>query len=99
MNLANPFRTQSPYEEIETARRMRMVIAVFNAAILFGIPLIVLLTIMMVPQFSPSYGACLWVMCRNYSNKLHREAARDFGKNRFRELRFRRLYSSPIGDQ
>ncbi len=63
MKLMNPFRTQSPYEEIETARRGRMVIAVCNASILFSIPLIVVLTIMMFPQFSPAmalvYGLCV----------------------------------------
>ncbi len=62
MNLANPFRTQSPYEEIETARRMRMVIAVCNASILFSIPLIVLLTIIMFPQFSPAM-AIVYALC------------------------------------
>jgi signal transduction histidine kinase len=73
MNLANPFRTQSPYEEIETARRMRMVIAVFNAAILFGIPLIVLLTIIMLPQFSPYlalvYGLCVGIIPISFIGK------------------------------
>ena len=62
MNLMNPFKTQSPYEEIETARRGRMVIAVCNAGILFGIPLIVLLTIVMLPQFSPSM-ALVYTLC------------------------------------
>jgi len=66
MNLTNPFKTQSPYEEIETARRRRMVIAVCNAAILFSIPLIVLLTILMLPQMSPAmmlvYGLCIGIM-------------------------------------
>ena len=62
----NPFKTQSPYEEIETARRGRIVIAVCNAAILFSIPLIVLLTIVMFPQFSSSmtlvYALCVGIM-------------------------------------
>ncbi|MGB2895354.1 MAG: ATP-binding protein [Anaerolineales bacterium] len=58
----NPFKTQSPYEEIETARRGRMVIAVCNAGILFSIPLIVLLTIVMLPQFSPSM-ALVYALC------------------------------------
>jgi hypothetical protein len=62
MNLTNPFKTQSPYEEIETARRMRMVIAVCNASILFSIPLIVVLTIMMFPQFSPAM-AIVYALC------------------------------------
>ncbi len=66
MNLMNPFKTQSPYEEIETARRERMVIAVCNAAMLFSIPLIVLLTIVMLPQISPSmmivYSLCVGIM-------------------------------------
>ncbi len=62
MNLMNPFKTQSPYEEIETARRGRMVIAVCNAGILFGIPLIVLLPIVMLPQFSPSM-ALVYTLC------------------------------------
>jgi signal transduction histidine kinase len=62
MNLTNPFRTQSPYEEIETARRMRMVIAVCNASILFSIPLIVVLTIVMLPQFSPAM-ALVYALC------------------------------------
>ena len=66
MNLMNPFKTQSPYEEIETARRGRMVIAVCNAAMLFSIPLIVLLTIVMLPQISPSmmvvYALCVGIM-------------------------------------
>jgi len=66
MKLMNPFRTQSPYEEIETARRGRMVIAVCNAGILFSIPLIVVSTIVMLPQFSPSmalvYGLCVGII-------------------------------------
>ena len=66
MNLTNPFKTQSPYEEIETARRERMVIAVCNAAILFNIPFIVLLTIVMLPQMSPPmvlvYALCIGIM-------------------------------------
>jgi len=66
MNLTNPFKTQSPYEEIETARRERMVIAVCNAAMLFSIPLIVLLTILMLPQISPAmvlvYVLCVGIM-------------------------------------
>ncbi len=66
MNLTNPFKNQSPYEEIETARRGRMVIAVCNAAILFSIPLIVLLTIVMLPQMSPPmvlvYALCVGIM-------------------------------------
>ncbi len=66
MNLMNPVKTQSPYEEIETARRERMVIAVCNAAILFSIPLIVLLTIVMLPQISPPmvlvYALCIGIM-------------------------------------
>jgi len=66
MNLMNPFKTQSPYEEIETARRERMVIAVCNAAILFIIPFIVLLTIVMLPQMSPAmvlvYALCIGIM-------------------------------------
>jgi len=66
MNLTNPFKTQSPYEEIETARRGRMVIAVCNAAILFSIPLIVLLTILMLPEMSPAmvlvYVLCIGIM-------------------------------------
>lgn len=62
MNLANPFKTQSPYEEIETARRKRMVIAVCNASILFSIPLIVVLTVMMFPQFSPAM-ALVYALC------------------------------------
>ncbi len=66
MKLTSPFKTQSPYEEIETARRGRMVIAVCNAAILFSIPLIVLLTIVMLPQMSPAmvlaYALCIGIM-------------------------------------
>jgi len=62
MNLMNPFKTQSPYEEIETARRGRLVIAVCNAGILFSIPLVVVLTIVMLPQFSP-YLALVYALC------------------------------------
>ena len=62
MNFANPFKTQSPYKEIETARRERMVIAVCNAAMLFSIPLIVLLTIVMLPLTSPAM-ALVYVLC------------------------------------
>lgn len=62
MNLMNPFKTQSPYEEIETARRGRLVIAVCNAGILFSIPLVVVLTIVMLPQFSP-YLALVSALC------------------------------------
>jgi len=66
MNLTNPFKTHSPYEEIETARRERLVVAVCNAAILFSIPLIVLLTIIMLPQMSPAmvlvYALCVGIM-------------------------------------
>ncbi|MCJ7569153.1 MAG: hypothetical protein MUO58_16665, partial [Anaerolineales bacterium] len=58
----NPFKTQSPYEEIETARRGRLVIAVCNAGILFSIPLVVVLTIVMLPQFSP-YLALVYALC------------------------------------
>ena len=62
MNLMNPFKTQSPYEEIETARRGRLVIAVCNAGILFSIPLVVVLTIVVLPQFSP-YLALVYALC------------------------------------
>jgi len=62
MKLMNPFRTQSPYEEIETARRGRMVIAVCNAGILFSIPLIIVLTIVMLPQISTSL-AVVYALC------------------------------------
>ncbi len=66
MDQMNPFKTQSPYEEIETARRGRMVIALCNAGILFSIPLIVLLTIVMLPQLSLSmaltYALCVGIM-------------------------------------
>ncbi len=66
MNLTNPFKTQSPYEEIETARRERMVIAVCNAAIIFVIPFNVLLTIVMFPQMSPPmvlvYALCIGII-------------------------------------
>ena len=84
MNLANPFRTQSPYEEIETARRMRMVIAVCNASILFSIPLIVVLTIMMFPQFSPAmvlvYVLCIGIMPISFIGKrLAISGKPDFG--------------------
>jgi signal transduction histidine kinase len=41
---------------------MRMVIAVCNASILFSIPLIVVLTIMMFPQFSPAM-AIVYALC------------------------------------
>jgi signal transduction histidine kinase len=58
----NPFKTQSPYEEIETARRGRLVIAVCNAGILFSIPLVVVLTIVVLPQFSP-YLALVYALC------------------------------------
>jgi signal transduction histidine kinase len=73
MNLTNPFKTQSPYEEIETARRERMVIAVCNAAMLFCIPLIVLLTILMLPQISPAmvlvYVLCVGIMPISFLTK------------------------------
>ncbi len=62
MNFANPFKTQSPYKQIETARRERMVIAVCNAAMLFSIPLIVLLTIVMLPLTSPAM-ALVYTFC------------------------------------
>ena len=42
MKLPDPFVTHSPYEEIELTRRGNFVIIVCNAAILFSIPLIVL---------------------------------------------------------
>ncbi len=73
MNLTNPFKTQSPYEEIETARRGRMVIAVCNAGILFSIPLIAVSTIVMFPQFSPYlalvYGLCVGLIPINFIAK------------------------------
>ncbi|MES0344341.1 MAG: hypothetical protein ABUK16_09535, partial [Anaerolineales bacterium] len=66
MNYSNPFQTQSPYEEIETARRGRMVIALCNAGMLFSIPLIVAMTIVMLPRLSPSlllvFGLCVGII-------------------------------------
>ncbi len=84
MKLMNPFRTQSPYEEIETARRGRMVIAVCNAGILFSIPLIVVSTIVMLPQFSPSmalvYGLCVGIIPVNYlAKRIAISGKPDFG--------------------
>jgi len=84
MKLINPFRTQSPYEEIETARRGRMVIAVCNAGILFSIPLIVVSTIVMLPQFSPSmalvYGLCVGIIPVNYlAKRIAISGKPDFG--------------------
>ena len=73
MNLMNPFKTQSPYEEIESARRGRLVIAVCNAGMLFSIPLVVVLTIVMLPQFSPSmalvYSLCVGIIPINFIAK------------------------------
>ena len=73
MNLMNPFKTQSPFEEIETARRGRMVIAVCNAGVIFSIPLVAVLTIVMLPQLSPSlavvYGLCVGIIPVNYLAK------------------------------
>ena len=84
MNLMNPFQTQSPYEEIETARRKRMVIALCNAGILFSIPLIVVLTIVMLPQFSPAmflvYGLCVGIIPINLiAKRIALSGKPDFG--------------------
>ncbi|MES0340655.1 MAG: hypothetical protein ABUK15_11475, partial [Anaerolineales bacterium] len=84
----NPFKTQSPYEEIETARRGRMVIAVCNAAILFSIPLIVLLTIVMLPQFSSSmtlvYALCVGIMPISFiAKRIAISGKPDFGSYLF----------------
>lgn len=73
MHLLHPFRTKSPYEEIETARRERMVIAVCNAGVLFSIPLVAVSTIVMFPQFSPYlalvYGLCVGLIPINFIAK------------------------------
>ena len=84
----NPFKTQSPYEEIETARRGRIVIAVCNAAILFSIPLIVLLTIVMFPQFSSSmtlvYALCVGIMPISFiAKRIAISGKPDFGSYLF----------------
>ncbi len=84
MNLMNPFQIESPYEEIETARRGRMVIALCNAGILFSIPLIVVMTIVMLPQFTPAmllvYGLCIGIIPINYLAKRIALAGKpDFG--------------------
>ena len=77
MDLRNPFKTQSPYEEIETARRERMVIAVCNAGIISSIPLIVVMTVVMLPRFSTSmalvYALCVGIIPIHY---LAREIAK-----------------------
>lgn len=50
MHTEDPFDTHSPYERIEADRRSRLVIAVGRAAILFSIPMAILLGIVYRPQ-------------------------------------------------
>ncbi|MDF1500542.1 MAG: ATP-binding protein [Anaerolineales bacterium] len=52
MNLADPFNNQSPYEELETQRRTRLVIAVCNRGLLYSIPLNILMGVLLFLNFS-----------------------------------------------
>ncbi len=54
MNFKNPFRTQSPYEEMEVARRQRLVVEVCKAAVNFSVPLVLVTGFIFIPQKSAS---------------------------------------------
>jgi len=56
----------SPYEEIEKSRRIRLVLGVCNVSIVFSIPLIIFVSVMLLPRinaaFAVAYGLCVGIL-------------------------------------
>ncbi|OGO13824.1 MAG: hypothetical protein A2Y93_17065 [Chloroflexi bacterium RBG_13_68_17] len=66
MRLPSVLDNASPYEEIESARRTRLVLGVCNVSIVFSIPLIIVVSVMLLPRINPAfavaYGLCVGIL-------------------------------------
>jgi signal transduction histidine kinase len=50
----NPFSTRSPYEEVEDARRARLVAALCTRTVLLSVPLVILMVVLLALHYSPT---------------------------------------------
>lgn len=66
MPLPSVLADVSPYEEIERARRSRLVLGVCNATIVFSFPLVLVVSVMLLPRlnlaFALTYGLCIGIL-------------------------------------
>ena len=66
MPLPSVLADESPYEDIERARRTRLVLGVCNATIVFSFPLTLVVSVMLLPRlnlaFAFAYGLCIGIL-------------------------------------